>query len=185
MHFVVRHATRRVGDRLTRFLVAMSIGVAVGLSSTALDIETHFSSLLVRGVGGALWIVAYSGLQMGRMTRAADGYILWPQEVTLSDECVRGVSRKQEALFHWLGNPRRQCYKSTAVRDGYQSRSYYRSRSHVFVRIGPRAVYSRYRETSSFTGAMKVKSNRAACVSKRPTCSCIQSASRIGGSGYQ
>lgn len=103
VRFVARSVSKSSGGRLGRWFIAVGIGAVVGVAFSVTGIGLHFPSLLVGAVGGTLWIVIISRIQMRRMIPEPGGYILGPRQVTLSDDGLREVSQRHETLFHWHG----------------------------------------------------------------------------------
>jgi hypothetical protein len=101
VRFVTRSIAKSSGGRLGRWFIAVGVGAVVGVASTVTGIGLHFPSLLVGAVGGTLWLVIISRIQMRQMIPAPDGYILGPRQVTLSEDGLREVSQRHETVFHW------------------------------------------------------------------------------------
>lgn len=103
VRFVARNVSTGSGGGLGRLLIAVGVGTVVGVMFSMTGAELHFVSLLVGAVGSAMWLIVVARLQARRMIPAADGYILGPRQVTLSDDGVRETSQLHESLFRWNG----------------------------------------------------------------------------------
>lgn len=101
VRFVIRSLSQASGGKIGRWLIAIGVGAAVGLTFSLTGIGLHVPSLLVGALAGTLWIVVISRLQTRQVIPAADGYILGPRQVVLTDAGLRETSKRHETFFHW------------------------------------------------------------------------------------
>jgi hypothetical protein len=147
VHFVAQSVSKSSGGRFGRWFIALGVGAVLGVTVSITGLGLHLPSLLIGAVGGTLWLVVISRLQMRRMIPAPDGYILGQRQVTLSDNGLRETSQRHESVFRWHG------IRGAQLTD-----------QHVFVMVDnnaaiivPRRAFSSDRECEQFLGEIQTR----------------------------
>ncbi len=102
LRFVNRSVLSHPQDRMRRLLLIPALGLVVGVLSAATGINLHFPSLLIGAFISLAWFVVIARMQVRRMAPYADGFILGPREVRLTDEGLRESSELHDSLFRWM-----------------------------------------------------------------------------------
>jgi hypothetical protein len=103
VRYIVRRAQKRC--MLLSFLMIMIVGIVVAsiVMFSAAGIEFPPPSFFTGLVVGIIAQIAASWLVARQMRPAADGYILGPQEIEVTDAGFRVMSQRHESVFHWDG----------------------------------------------------------------------------------
>ena len=86
---------------LLNLLYAAAVGGLLGGGLTLLPGGPHFPSLLAGAIGIYLYLLLVSRRHARQMAPVADGHVLGPREVILSDEGIREVAARREGVIRW------------------------------------------------------------------------------------
>jgi hypothetical protein len=101
----VRCVSRRAWKHSMLFYWALvlGMGVAAGVTVRMTGLELHAPSFFAGLVVGIIFLMSLSRLLARGMQPAADGYILGPKQVEVTETGLRVVSKHHEAFFDWAG----------------------------------------------------------------------------------
>ena len=96
-----RFVYRSVPRSWTPLVVLWAIIFFVALGLTVAGLVSHVISFMVGFVFSALFVPVEMALRRRKLRPAADGYVLGPRTVSLSDTGIREESNRHESSFPW------------------------------------------------------------------------------------
>jgi hypothetical protein len=101
VQFIRRRITQDAGSKTNRWLLAVGLGVLLGLIISIGKISTDLLSVFIGAFGMVMWIKILTRTQLKVMQPSPDGVLLGSCSINIGDEGIKTITPSCETFYRW------------------------------------------------------------------------------------